>query len=200
MPTAVLRETTTALGYSFPAIDEVEADGGAIKEVLELAVAKTGTLTARTDNDTGELTMAASHGITTGARLDVYWDGGSRRGMTVGTVAGNVVPIDGGSGDNLPTTTTAITAQVPTSESIAFTGSNAVLLAYYSSGRGTIVLTTSGDVECDAHVMDGTVKSYIWTADRNATSPVAGETIAKVYFSNASSTTTAEQRVVVLYN
>jgi hypothetical protein len=80
-----------------------------------LAAAKTGTLTTRTDNDTGTLTMTAGHGITTGQTLDVYWAGGQRRGMTVGTVATNSVPIDGGAGDNLPANTTAITAMVPTS-------------------------------------------------------------------------------------
>jgi hypothetical protein len=70
-----------------------------------------GTLTTRTDDDTGVLTLSAMHGVMDGNTVDVFWgeDGEfSRLGMTVGTVATNDVPIDGGTGDNLPTVSTAV--------------------------------------------------------------------------------------------
>lgn len=103
----------------------------------ELPLAKVGELTTRTDNETGTLTMDTGHGITTGARLDLYWadgDGagtpGSRRGITVGTVSGNTVPIgadNSGSGDNLPLVNTAITAMIPHNETVGlFDMSNAL--------------------------------------------------------------------------
>jgi hypothetical protein len=69
-----------------------------------------GSLTTRTDADTGEITMStqiAPHGITTGEIVDVVWSRGWRLGMTVGTVSGNSVPIDGGEGDDLPTVASA---------------------------------------------------------------------------------------------
>src|SRR5687768_15260880 len=82
------------------------------------AAAKTGSLTTRTSDTVGELTMTAGHLITTGARLDIYWTvagvNGARRGVVVGTVVVNAVPISGGAGDVLPAAATAVTAMVPT--------------------------------------------------------------------------------------
>lgn len=69
---------------------------------------KRGTLTLRTNDTVGELTMEASHGIATGNTIYLYWatgGGGKRLAVTVGTVSGNVVPISGGTGDNLPALT-----------------------------------------------------------------------------------------------
>lgn len=69
-----------------------------------------GTLTTRTDNDTGTLTLSSGHGVMTGNTVDVFWNdhANSRLGMTVGTVSGTSVPIDGGTGDNLPAAATAV--------------------------------------------------------------------------------------------
>lgn len=67
-----------------------------------------GTLTTRTDDDTGVLTMEDGHGIVTGNVVDVYWEDGSRTGMDVGTVSTNTVQIDGGEGDNLPADETPV--------------------------------------------------------------------------------------------
>lgn len=72
-----------------------------------------GILTARTDADTGEITMSsANHPVETGDTVDVSWAGGSRTDMTVGTVSGSTVPIDGGSGDDLPATSTPVVVVV----------------------------------------------------------------------------------------
>lgn len=68
----------------------------------------TGTLSARTDNDTGSLSVSSGHGLVAGRPVDLYWNGGWRRGLWVTSVAGNVVGIDGGSGSALPNVGTAI--------------------------------------------------------------------------------------------
>jgi hypothetical protein len=73
--------------------------------------------------------MTAGHGITTAAVIDLYWAGGNRYGVVVGTVATNVVPISGGAGDNLPAETTAITAVVQGTANIYIDGDNTELLA-----------------------------------------------------------------------
>lgn len=69
---------------------------------------KRGTLTARSSDTVGELTLESGHGIATGNVIHVYWGTGKRIGVTAGTVSGNVVPISGGSGDVLPVTSTPI--------------------------------------------------------------------------------------------
>ena len=75
--------------------------------------ASPGELTLRTDDNTGTITMNdAGHGITTGAKVDVYWAGGVQYNVTVGTVSGASVPIDLGSGDDLPSEDTAVVVSV----------------------------------------------------------------------------------------
>lgn len=191
-------ETVQSMGFSFPAQITATADGGNVKSVT-LAAAKIGQLTTRTDADTGELTMAASHGITTSDRLDLYWAGGSRRGVTVGTVNGNDVPIDGGDGDDLPDNLTAVTAMVPQEEEFLFTGDNAKALAAFSQRTGTIVLAESDDGEATAFVLSAGVSST-WIPQRDATVPTASATVAKAFFSHGDSSNTCVMRVVALYD
>lgn len=87
----------------------------------DLPVANAGELTTRSSGTAGTLTMESGHTITTGARLDIYWEtqtspvvtAGSCRGATVGSVSGNSVPFTGASGTALPLVNALITAAVP---------------------------------------------------------------------------------------
>jgi hypothetical protein len=116
-------------GVSISSLPIIESGSGPIGLVDDLPAAKTGTLTTRTDNTDGELTMTAGHGITTAQVIDLYWTGGVRYGVVVGTVATNAVPISGGLGDNLPTEATAITAVVQKSINLFVDGDEVKILA-----------------------------------------------------------------------
>ena len=167
-----------------------------------LGAAKEGDLTTRTDNDTGTLTMAAGHGITTGARLDVYWDGGCRYGMTVGTVATNSVPIDGGAGDNLPAAATAITAMVPAEEAVGVTGNNVAAMGAFTNttaSKAAVVWADGSSATLAACVVTGG-SDYIWTDQDGTTNPLAGDTVAKVFVSHGDSTGTKRVRGILAYN
>lgn len=170
----------------------------------ELPVAKVGQLTTRTDNDTGTLTMVTGHGITTGARLDIFWEEagvkGHRRGVVVGTVATNSVPIDLGAGDNLPTNLTAVTACVPTEEILLADGDTVQCIGVKSSRRGVVVFADSSDVELHfvATELEGASGGgYQWYTGNGVTNPLAGDTIAKVFFSNGDSTYTNAMQAMV---
>lgn len=165
-----------------------------------LDAAKTGTLTTRTDDNTGEITGQASHGVTTGARLDVYWSGGHRRGMTVGTVAGNAIPIDGGSGDNLPALSTALTIMVPTEEVLIFDGDNLQLLSVYGEAKCIFVFTGADDVEDYSRVFDGASGADFWWDDGLEANPVVGDDVTKVFLSHGDSSASRTLRVAVLIN
>ena len=78
-------------------------------DVSNLLALKPGTLTTRTDDTIGVLTMASGHGVQTGDTIDIRWVGGSRSGVVVGTVATNSVPISLGDGGVLPVVNTRIT-------------------------------------------------------------------------------------------
>lgn len=195
------RESISLAGDTVDTRSSVSADVQ-IAARPPVAPAKTGTLSTRTDNDTGTLTMAGGHGITTGARLDIYWTGGSRRGVTVGTVATNSVPFDGGAGDNLPIATTPITAMVPVEEPLPATGNDVVGILIASDVYGTIVLADGSDEELLVKQIGGSAndaeKAYAWYAARDPVNPIAGDTVAKVFFSHGSSTLTADMRAALL--
>jgi len=74
---------------------------------ITLPVAVAGSLTTRTDDNTGVVT-ASGHGLATSDVVDVYWSGGVRYGMDA-TVSGDEVTVDGGAGDVLPSAATAVT-------------------------------------------------------------------------------------------
>lgn len=117
-------------GYSFAANEPPAAvTGTVVKEVVLPAnsALNTGTLTTRTDDDTGVATLTTSHTIVTG-KVDVYWAAGCRFGMDA-TKDVNAITIDGGAGDNLPTESTAVTLFQQTSFEINFDGDNALFVA-----------------------------------------------------------------------
>lgn len=200
----VITTKMRVLGESYSDSVEISADN-AIRTIKEdVAAAKTGVLTTRTDDNTGSLTMTGGHGITTGARLDVYWVVGTtqyaRRGMTVGTVATNVVPIDGGAGDVLPAADTAIRAMVPTSETVTLTGNNVQAIVVYCSEPALVVFTDDSDVELGAFHVKGNGYAESWNSDSGVTNPLSGDTVSKIYFSHGDSTGTADVESVVLFN
>ena len=75
---------------------------------ITLPAGKAGTLSTRTDNDTGVCTVSSGHGILDTDTVDVYWSGGRRYGCDVTAVGATTVSIDLGAGDNLPTQATAV--------------------------------------------------------------------------------------------
>ena len=106
MTTASLKVTGTIGGIAF--------NGALTREASSLLTfnetipaAKSGTLTTRTDNSNGVITMSSGHGIVTGNVINIYWTGGSRKGITA-SVSTNALTVTGGSGDNLRTANTAI--------------------------------------------------------------------------------------------
>ena len=173
-----------------------------------MALAKNGTLTVRTDANTGSLTMEAGHGIITGDRLDIYWlhtDGVTwkcQRAVTAGTVATNVVPIDLGVGDNLPVAATAVVVAVVTMEAVSVVRDNMVCLGAYTEFQGTIVLAASDNTELYAYNNPGTGNAACWISGQPGLSnPItSGTTIAKVFLSNGSASSTANGRCTLGWN
>lgn len=161
-----------------------------IKPDEPLAAGKAGTLSTRTDNDTGTLTLGSGHGIETGAIIDLYWEGGIQRGVTVGTVSGTSVPIDAGVGDNLPAQDTAIVACVVTVFDVDVVGNTVALAA---------VVTRQARASCEFQENDGTPivsldlaagEIWDWADVQGVANPFAGVSIGKVVVSNGGIVTT----------
>lgn len=169
-----------------------------------LVAAKTGNLTTRTNDTDGTLTMDSGHGITTGQRLDIFWSGGSGYGATVGTVSGDSVPFTGLVG-TLPADESEITAQVPTQVNISVTGNDAkfiVATAALTTGDYgcNVIITRSDNTVSEAYQLTGAAPADGWNgATYGPTNPIAGETVAKVFFAQGNSTKTVQSYAYVGY-
>lgn len=188
MPTLQIIHTVTPPGLPARQMtDSIDGDNGVTSNPT-VAVAKVGELTTRTDNDTGVITMESGHGFVTSDKLDVFWDGGSRRQMTA-TVATNAVTVDGGTGDVLPALNTDVTVMKPHEEAFEIDGDEVISIQAYAPARGYIYLTLGDDtIVLTIKLDDG--ETYYWFDDSAAnnpimiTNPVAGSQIMKAKFTH----------------
>ena len=162
---------------------------------------------ARTDNDTGEATLASAHTITDGDVVCVSWSGGCRYGM-VATVDGTSVVVEGGAGDNLPVDDTTVTVSTVQHLNTDFSGDEVYIAAAScdqnanihfrtseASGAGGSVLAKNlaQNEAWEWHSTDGTDPSA------DATNDLAGSLISQVDAANRS-TTAATLKLAVLYD
>jgi hypothetical protein len=192
MSSATSRRQISIAGLSVNSKIVVDGYEGSIGVQPTLAAAKTGTLTTRTDNDTGVATMDSGHGFATNDVLDVYWDGGARYGMTA-TVSTNAVTIDGGAGDNLPTTSTALTVMKQVVLSQPFDGSKVKALALHcKETRCTILFYESSSLRLAVQLNADT--PYEWFSGGYGSNPLASYTaITAIKMTHADSS--AEQAI-----
>lgn len=162
-----------------------------------LPAAKAGSLTTRTDADTGVVTLSGGHGITNGMVVDVYWDGGVRYGMDA-TVATNAVTVDAGAGDDLPVQDTAVTLSEQVVESISFAGSNVVMMAASASKKSHIEFFTASATKAGVALDAGGM--WAWHTDSGFTNPLASATIATARMSNGDSTAASDVKLAVEYD
>jgi hypothetical protein len=156
MPSAQLSQSLIFPGYSF----NVQAAGVALTlpVVKELTLAansalNSGTMTNKTDANTGVVTLTTGHTIvTSGVLVDCYWVDGTpkrRYGLTA-TKSTNDVTLEGGAGDDLPANATAVIVCAQTSAEVNFDGDNALFIAVMyrnptdTSAQGSIDFQDAG--------------------------------------------------------
>jgi hypothetical protein len=167
-----------------------------------LPVGKAGTLTTRTSDTAGEATLGAGHGITTGMTVDVYWGSGSRYGVTVGTVAGNVVPISSGTGDVLPAQDTAVVLTPQVQITISLDGDNLSLFGikaeFADSGSTAKAQVTFHDATdaVIAHLDLNANQVTVIDVEGGDANPFSGNPITYAMASNGSSTAECRLKMV----
>jgi hypothetical protein len=169
-----------------------------------LGAAKTGTLSTRTDDDTGTLTMTGGHGLTDGQEIDIYWDGGVHRGATIGTVATNSVPFDGGTG-TLPAQSTPVTVFVRSTANVYIDGDNAGLIAVEIKTPDR-TLRNKASVECYdadddliATLNLTTNVPQVFDLEGGATNPFTGDPITYLVLSQGG-TVAADLQLIGVYD
>ena len=202
MATITHAQSISGGGVTIQPLAITRTNSGAIGLEETVAATKTGTLSTRTDNTTGTLTMTGGHGLTTGNTIDLYWVGGVRYGVTVGTVATNSVPISAGAGDNLPTATTAITAVVQQSVNLSIDGDETDILAIIFETTDTSLRTAAHiqfrDAAADeiAEIDFVTNVPQVWDIAGGSANPFAGDPITNLKVSQANSATAATLKII----
>lgn len=196
MATVTHAQSISGGGITIQTMPVTRTNSGTIALEDTLNAAKSGTLTTRTDNNTGTLTMTAGHGLTTGQIVDIYWDGGVQRTVTVGTVATNSVPFDLGIGDNLPTANTAVTVCVQKAINLAIDGDNAKILAVVletvdktlRTAANVQFLDSAADVIAEIDLVANVPQ--VWDIEGGSANPFTGDPITNLKASQANSTST----------
>ncbi|MBI5864321.1 MAG: hypothetical protein HZB38_07425 [Planctomycetes bacterium] len=169
---------------------------GQIAHDVTLNAAKTGTLTTRTDNTSGIATLEAGHGITAGNVVDLYWTGGRRYNVNATAVATNDVTFSGGTGDNLPVATTALTMAKQQTIDTDFVGNLLVAIGALAAARAHISfyesLTLRLSVDLTANEL------WFWVNGGTAANPLAAASVTHIIASQAG-TTAAALKIGALY-
>jgi hypothetical protein len=97
MPIATYAITLSTGGVNIQKSGSRSGDGLITREIA-LPAGKSGTLSTRTDDDTGVIS-AVGHTLIVGDKVSVFWATGRRYGMTVSAVAGNDVTVGTGAGE-----------------------------------------------------------------------------------------------------
>ncbi|MEA1951483.1 MAG: hypothetical protein U9N87_08865 [Planctomycetota bacterium] len=199
MPIGTIAENIALAGISIQSSITRTASGQISHEVI-LSAADAGTLSTRTTDTAGTLTMDdAGHGISTGDIIDIYWTGGVAYGATVGTVSGTSVPFTLAGGDALPAQGTDVTADVQQEINTDFDGDDMKMLAVVSTKRGHIHFQEEDGTDIDAEELSSN-EGWTWASDTGVTNPLAGNPVGQVMASNGDLTGTATLKIGVLYD
>jgi hypothetical protein len=179
---------------------------GSIGVEVALPAAKAGTLTTRTDNDTGVVTVGSGHGITDTDTVDLYWEGGRRYSVDVTATTATTISIDAGTGDNLPIATTAVTIVKQVQINVSIDGDALAILGIsfefidssLTSQGHALFEDASGD---DIAAIDLSANSpLVYDVAGGAANPFTGDPITVVRASNGDSTSAATLKIVGVYD
>lgn len=163
-----------------------ENSGGLPPQSVTMPAGKAGTLTTRSDDNTGVATLSTGHGIASLDVCDVYWTGGVRYGMTA-TVSTNAVTLDGGAGTVLPAQDTAVVVCKQVTIDIDFVGDNVTAIVAAMAVRGHLHFVAGDDSSIFAvELLAG--EAWDWTTDNGVDNPFASATVASLVASNGSET------------
>jgi hypothetical protein len=169
---------------------------GQIAHDVTLNAAKSGTLTTRTNNTSGIATLEAGHGIVASNVVDLYWTGGRRYNVNATAVATNDVTFSGGTGDNLPVATTALTMTKQQTIDTDFVGNLLVAIGALCAARAHLSfydsLTLRLSVDLTANEL------WFWVNGGTAANPLAAGSVTHIIASQAG-TAAAALKVGALY-
>lgn len=208
--TATITKSHSLDGKNYAENQTLTANRSLSTELSAVPAAYSSTLTTKTNNTSGSLTLPGGHSVTTGSLVDIYWVvGGVNKcafACTVGTVSGNTVPISSVlGGDALPASATAVVVALCQTMPLVLVGNNLVALmmtwqtAAGATGRGTFTFVDgSSALLLNKQLNQNTVSD--WYTNAAATNPLAGVTTGYLYLSHSVTTAPQAMRVGALTN
>lgn len=198
MPTSTMSVMGSIGGISISGTVSRSGEAG-IPVEASLPAASSGTLTTRTSDTAGEITVGAGHGFVQSDVIDIFWIDASgnlkcARKATVGVVAGNVIPFSGATGDILPAQDYAITAdeRVNILGAVSFDGDEATMLIVISTRNGHFCFEDAGGAILKAEKL--LANEPWWWYSGAAANPLTGNPVTKLWMTNGDSTNAATVR------
>lgn len=199
MPTGIINKTINVAGISVSAVIQRTGEGSIGQDPVTLPAGQAGTLSTRTDNDTGVVTVAEGHGITDADTVDVYFDDGVRYGMSVTAYDSTTITVDGGAGDNLPAEDDTVIVGVRTEVNMDVDGDDIQMIVAVCDQRAHLVFQDSGPLTLAAVEIPTANEPWEWAADTAIANPLTGNAVDAVQVSNGS-TTEATLRIALIYD
>jgi len=197
MPSSNLTLSGEIAGAPLGSTISRSADGSIRHGPITLPAAEAGTLSTRTTDTTGVLTISGT-ALQIGDVIDVYWDGGRRYDVDVDGVAGDDVTFSGGAGDILPAATTAITAAEQVTIDTDFDGADLVAIGALCNARGHLSFREGAATELS---VDLTAKeAWTWFNASTAANPLASTVVGAITASQAGSSAAATLDIGLLYD
>lgn len=187
MRTATIAIQATIGGRTINGSLERTANGGK-SHVIPLPAGTAGTLTTRTDDNTGIATLASGHGLQTGEKVAVFWSGGSRGYMDV-TVAGDAITIDGGDGDVLPDQDTVVVVTKMVQVTSDFDGDDMQAIVAKCQQRAFLGFFVASSLSYSLQLDAGQL--WAWAADTGLANPLTGGPVHDIFVANGSNETAA---------
>jgi len=197
MPTGTMT-TQISIGGIVATSTATRTESGQISHEVTLPAGKAGTLSTRTDDNTGIATLALGHGITDADTVDVYWVGGCRYGMTVTAYDTTTVSIDLGAGDNFPTVDAAIVVTPQVTINTDFDGDDVKMIAAIATLRAHIDFQNDTPASLNAVELTAN-EAWAWVSDSGYANPLTGDPV-DVIMASAGTAAETTLKIGVLYD
>lgn len=132
---------------------------GVMVATVEVPAAKPSTLILKSGDDEGAISAPIS-GVLNSGLLDVWWEGGLRRGMTAEMDSTGDIAISGGNGDALPAENTELRISIPIIRKLGIKRAREDCIVYASEGDGYFDLVDDSGYTITRRVSAGS--TYLW--------------------------------------
>lgn len=153
-----VQKVITIGGENFNQNTTPVGDGVVVTKVL-VPAAEHSLMLTKTADDEGAISVPIS-GVLNSGLLDVWWEGGLRRGMTAEMDSMGNIAISGGNGDALPAENTAVLISIPIIRKLGIKRAREDCIAYASEGDGYFDLVNDSGYTITRRVSAGS--TYLW--------------------------------------